>query len=67
MSKGYNWINLRLSCDKTMFANHQKVPEVANSCSYLKESGIFERLSIEVSLKSLLLLAGTEKLPKPDE
>ena len=50
-----------------MFANHQKVPEVANSCSYLKESGIFERLSIEVSLKSLLLLAGTEKLPKPDE
>ena len=50
-----------------MFTNHQKVPEVANTCSYLKESGIFERLSIEVSLKSLLLLAGTEKLPKPDE
>ena len=34
VSKGYNQINLRLSCDKIIFLNHQKVPKVANACSY---------------------------------
>ena len=28
ISNGYNQINLRLSCDKIMFLNHQKVPKV---------------------------------------
>ena len=33
-------INLRLSCAKIMFLNHQKDPKVASTCSYSKESGL---------------------------
>ena len=58
VSKGYNQINLWLSYDKIMFLNHQNVPQVANTCSYYKESGFcWLRLSIKITLKSLLLLA----------
>ena len=39
MLKGYNEINLRLSCNKIMFLNHQKVPEVASAYSYSNEGG----------------------------
>ena len=31
ISKGYNEINLRLSSDKIMFLNHQKVPMIASA------------------------------------
>ena len=33
-------MNLRLSCDKFMFLDHQKVPKVENACSYSKEGGL---------------------------
>ena len=68
ISKGYSQINLRLSGDKIMFLNHQKVWKVAKVCSYSKEGGLLiKRLSIKVTLKSVLLLASMEKSSKPDE
>ena len=39
--KGYNQINMQLSCDNIMLLNHQKVPKVASACSYSREVGIF--------------------------
>ena len=38
--KQYSQINLRLSCDKIMLLNHQKVPKVASVCPYSKEDGL---------------------------
>ena len=69
ISKGYSQINLRLSYDKIMFLSHQKVPKVANICSYSKGgwSLLIKRHSIKVTLKSLLPLASIEKSSKPDD
>ena len=39
ISKGYNQINLRLSCDKIMFFDHQKVPKIPSAC-YYSEGGL---------------------------
>ena len=67
--KWYNQINLRLSYNKTVFPNRQKVQNVAECLFLLKgEWSLFiERLSIARTLESLLLLASIEKSSKADE
>ena len=68
ISKGYNQINLRLSCDKIVFQSSKS--SKGSECLFLFKGGwslLIKRLSINVTLKSLLLLASMEKLSKPDE
>ena len=69
VSKGYNQINLRLSYNKNVFLNCQKVQNVAE-CLFLFKEGwslFIKSLSIKITLESLLLLASIEKSSKPDE
>ena len=68
ISKGYNQINLRLSCDKIVFQSSKS--SKGSECLFLFKGGwslLIKRLSINVTLKSLLLLASMEKSSKPDE